>query len=76
MPLSQDELESGALFLGSSSIYPTLLTTSESLLYVDHMRYVWSRVICGQSVRSMWHVEHVSPVGCTFIQITASLGYE
>jgi hypothetical protein len=39
------EVESGALFLESSSIRPMLLMTCERLLYVDHVRYVWSRAI-------------------------------
>jgi hypothetical protein len=41
------EVESGALFLESSSIRLTLLTTHERLIYADHVRYVWSRVIRG-----------------------------
>jgi hypothetical protein len=33
----------------------------ERLLYVDHVRYVWSRAIRGLSVESMWHVGRVFP---------------
>jgi hypothetical protein len=40
---------------------PTLLVTHERLLYADYVRYVWSRVICGPSVESMWHVGQVFP---------------
>jgi hypothetical protein len=32
----------GALFLESSVIYPNLSVSHEGLLYVDHVRYVWS----------------------------------
>jgi hypothetical protein len=32
----------GALFLKSSGIRPNLLESHEGLLYVDHVRYVWS----------------------------------
>jgi hypothetical protein len=40
-------------------IGPTLLMTHERLLYVDHVRYVWSRGIRGLSVESVWHVGRV-----------------
>jgi hypothetical protein len=33
---------SGALFIGSSGIHPNLSASHEGLLYVDHVRYVWS----------------------------------
>jgi hypothetical protein len=42
---------SGALFLGSSGIRPTLLGQREKLLYADCVRYIWSRVIHGPSVK-------------------------
>jgi hypothetical protein len=42
-----------SLFLRSSEIHPNLLATCEMLLYVDHMRYVLSRAICGPSVESV-----------------------
>jgi hypothetical protein len=48
-------------FLGSSSIRPALLMTRERLLYADHVRYVWSRVIHGPSVESGWRVGRVFP---------------
>jgi hypothetical protein len=33
----------------------------ETLLYVDHVRYVWSWTIRGSSVRSVWRVGRVFP---------------
>jgi hypothetical protein len=44
---------SGALFLGSSGIHPNLSVARERLLYVDHVRYVWSMAIRGLSVESV-----------------------
>jgi hypothetical protein len=70
------EVESGALFLESSSIHPTLLMTHEMLLYADHVRDVWSRAIREPSVRCVWHVDRVSPTGCTSIRIAATFRYE
>jgi hypothetical protein len=43
---------------GSVQIYWWL---HERLLYIDHMRYVWSRAICGPSVKSVWRVGWVFP---------------
>jgi hypothetical protein len=43
--------------VGSSSIHPTLLMAHERLLYVDHVRYVWLRAICGPSMECVWHVD-------------------
>jgi hypothetical protein len=40
-------------FSQEQCIRPTLLMTSERLLYSDHMRYVWSRAICGSSLECM-----------------------
>jgi hypothetical protein len=56
-------------------ICPTLLTTIKRFLYVDHARYVWLRVIHRPSVECMWCVDRVSPVGCTLIRISVTLGY-
>jgi hypothetical protein len=70
------EVKSGALFLESSSIRPTLLMTHERLLYAVHVRYVWPRAIRGLSVECVWRVDQVSPTGCTLIRITVTLGYE
>jgi hypothetical protein len=57
---------SGALFLRSSGIHPNLSMTCERLLYVDHMRYVWSRTIRGVLVGFF-------PAGCTSIRIAVTL---
>jgi hypothetical protein len=53
------EVESGALFLRSSSIRPMLLMTHERLLYVDCVKYVWSGTIRGLSTGGMWHIGRV-----------------
>jgi hypothetical protein len=53
---------SGALFLRSSGIHPNLLVSHERLLYMDHVRYVWSSVICGLSMESVWCVGRVFPL--------------
>jgi hypothetical protein len=63
-------------FLPGVGAYFDLMGTSERLLYADHARYIWSRDICGPSVKCMWRVDQVSPVGCTSIRIAAILGYE
>jgi hypothetical protein len=55
------EVESGALFLGSGSIHPTLLMTHEMLLHANHVRYVWSRAIREPSVECVWCVGRVFP---------------
>jgi hypothetical protein len=67
---------SGALLLGCSGSAQIYLRLYERLLYVDHVRYVWSWTIRGLSVESVWSVGWVSPAGCTSIRITATLGYE
>jgi hypothetical protein len=33
----------------------------ERLLYVNHVRYVWSRAICGPSVENVWRIGRVFP---------------
>jgi hypothetical protein len=66
----------GSTFSQEQCIHPTLLTTHERFLYTDHVRYVWLRAIRGPSMKCVWHVDQVSPVGCTSIRITATLGYE
>jgi hypothetical protein len=48
-------------FLGSSGICPNLLASHEGLLYVDHMRYVWSWTIRRLSIGSVWRVGQVFP---------------
>jgi hypothetical protein len=63
-------------FSQKQCIRPTLLTTRERLVYADHARYVWSRVIHRPSVECVWHVDQVSRVGCTSIWIVATLGYK
>jgi hypothetical protein len=44
---------SEALFLESSGICSNLSASRKRLLDVDHMRYVWSWIICGLSVGSV-----------------------
>jgi hypothetical protein len=44
---------SGALFLESSGMHPNLSASREGLLYVDHMRYIWSWTIRGMSMESV-----------------------
>jgi hypothetical protein len=50
---------SGSLFLCSSGIRPNLSASYKKLICVDHMRYIWSRVIHGPSVESVWRVDQV-----------------
>jgi hypothetical protein len=60
---------SGALFLGSSRVHPTLLVTCERLPCTGtahRKRTSGVRVVLVGS----------SPVGCTSIRITVTLGYE
>jgi hypothetical protein len=38
-----------------------LVGTSERFLYTDHVRYIWSRVIRGPSVKCVWCVDQVFP---------------
>jgi hypothetical protein len=57
----------GGTFSRGQCIYPTMLTTSERLLYADHVRYVWSMAIHAPRVKSVWRVDQVSPSGCTSI---------
>jgi hypothetical protein len=52
---------SGALLLGCSGSVQICCRLYERLLYVDHMRYVWSWTIHGLSVESVWHVSQVFP---------------
>jgi hypothetical protein len=52
---------SGALFLESSRIRLNLLAACERLIYVDHVRYVWSMAIHGLSEESMCRVGQVLP---------------
>jgi hypothetical protein len=40
---------------------------------VDHVRYVWLRAIRKSSMRCVWCVGLVSPVGCTLIRIIVTL---
>jgi hypothetical protein len=56
---------SGALFLGSSRVRPTLLMARERL------PHTWTDVgtVCVMCIM-------FSPAGCTSIQIAATLGYE
>jgi hypothetical protein len=49
-------IASGALFLGSSGPDQLCWWLRERLLYVDHVRYIWSRVIRGPSMESVWRV--------------------
>jgi hypothetical protein len=56
-----------SFFSGSSGIRPNLLVTHERLLYVDHVRYVWSETIRRLSVGCVWCIGRVSLVGCTSI---------
>jgi hypothetical protein len=64
---------SGALFLGSSWVPPTLLVAYERLprMGITHRKRTWTGV---RSVRVMF-VEF-SPTGCTSIRIAATLRYE
>jgi hypothetical protein len=52
---------SGALLLGSSESIQICWRLCERLLYVDHMKYVWSWTIRGLSVESVWRVGRVFP---------------
>jgi hypothetical protein len=47
--------------LPSVGVCFNLMGTSERLLYMDHMRYVWSRDIHRPSVKSVWRVDQVFP---------------
>jgi hypothetical protein len=58
---------SGALFLGSSGPAQLCWWLRKRLLYVDHMRYVWSSVTCWLDF---------STTGCISIRIDANLRYE
>jgi hypothetical protein len=66
----------GRSFSRERWLCPSLLTTREKLLHMDHVRYVWSRVIRRPSMKCVWRVDQVFPVACISIQITATLGYE
>jgi hypothetical protein len=52
---------SGALFLWSSGPAQLCWRLRERLLYVDRVRYVWSRIIQGLSVESVWCVGRIFP---------------
>jgi hypothetical protein len=52
---------SGALFLGGSGIRPNLSVAQERLLYMDHVRYVWSMAIYGLSMKSVWCIGQLFP---------------
>jgi hypothetical protein len=67
---------SGALLLRCSGSVQICWQLYERLLYVDHVRYVWSWTIRGLSVESVWRVGWVSPAGCTSIWIAATLRCE
>ena len=68
---------SGALFLGSSRIRPTLLGQCKRLSYADGVREAYGRVsYADQSRGNVCRVDWVSPAGCTSIRIAATLGYE
>jgi hypothetical protein len=64
---------SGALFLGSSRVRPTLLMASERLphTWTASRKHTWTDVgtVCVMCIM-------FSPVWCTSIQIAATLGYE
>jgi hypothetical protein len=51
----------GSTFSQEQCICPTLLMTHKRLLYANHVRYVWSGVICGPSVESVCHVGRIFP---------------
>jgi hypothetical protein len=53
-----------------------MLMARESLLYVDHVRFVWSRTIHGLSVGYVWCVGRIFPAGCISIRIVVTLRYE
>jgi hypothetical protein len=46
-------------FFGSSGIHPNLSMTHEWLLYIDHVRYIWSMAIHELSVKYVWCVGRV-----------------
>jgi hypothetical protein len=52
---------SGALLFRSSGFVQIYWWLHERLLYVDHVRYVWSRSIHGPSLKSVWRVSRVFP---------------
>jgi hypothetical protein len=70
------EVELGALFLRSSASVQPCWRLYERLLFANHVRYIWSRVIRGPRVECVWCVDQVSPTGCTSIQIIVTLRYE
>jgi hypothetical protein len=51
----------GAIFLKSSGIHLNLSAARERLLYVDYVRYIWSRVIRGPSMKNVWRVGRIFP---------------
>jgi hypothetical protein len=52
---------SGALFLRSSGHAQLCWWLRERLLYVDHVRLIWSMVIRGLSVKNVWRVGRIFP---------------
>jgi hypothetical protein len=52
---------SEAIYLRSSEIHPNLSAAHKRLLYMDHVRYIWSRVIRRSSVENVWRVGKVFP---------------
>jgi hypothetical protein len=67
---------SGALLLGGSGSVQIYWRLCKRLLCTDCMRYVWSETIRRLSMGCVWLVGRVSPVMCTSIWISATLGYE
>jgi hypothetical protein len=68
---------SGALFLRSSRVRPTLLMTSQKVAtHVDCSQEAYAG--CTWTSVGSVHVVCIGffPAGCTSIQITATLGYE
>jgi hypothetical protein len=51
----------GSPFSWEQWLCPTLSTTREGLLCIDHVRYVWSWTIHGLSVKNVWCVGRVFP---------------
>jgi hypothetical protein len=65
----------GKSFFSGVVTLSTLSLASERLLCANRVRYVWSAVICGLSVESVWRVGQCSVAGCTSIRIAVTLGY-
>jgi hypothetical protein len=54
----------GTLVSQEQRICPTRLTTMQKV------------AICGLFTGCVWHIDQVSPIGCTSIRIAATLEYE